>query len=93
MKQIAIRHWLPIVTVCPVNSLPDLIYATVTFEIEDNVDPPELYSVRRRVRQLLSWRKCFMESLADYLFIAFPEAHQVEIRLAFNRHVVIARKF
>lgn len=84
-RTVIVRHWFPILTFCPVNGLPDLIYASVTFE--DNLDH-ELYAIRRRIRKLLSGRKRFMEDLADDLAREFPEATTVSIRLAFDRHVV-----
>ena len=72
-------------TFCPVNHLPDLVYASVTFE-GDEVN--ELYAVRKRIRKLLSGRKVFMESLADDLANEFPTATTVSVRLMFDRHVV-----
>lgn len=82
---VTIRHWFPIITACPVNHLPDFVYASVTFEGDDL---HELYAVRRRMRKVLSWRKVFMETLAADLANEFPDATKVSITLAFNRHVV-----
>lgn len=80
----AITHWLPIVTFCPVNGLPDLLYIELVFE-----DPvPELYSVRRMLRKNFMWRKMFMEDVAKEAATLYPDAAQVIVRLPFNRHVV-----
>lgn len=87
--RVTIHHWLPILTFCPVNHLPDLIYASVTF---DDDKTHELYAVRRAMRGMIKHRKQFMESLAQDLSVAFPDAVQVRISLAFNRHVVIINK-
>ena len=84
-RSVTIRHWLPIVTVCPVNHLPDLVYASVTF---DGHGLNELYAVRKRIRKTISWRKAYMEDLAAALAIEFPDAAEISVRLAFNRHVV-----
>lgn len=84
-RQVTVRHWLPIMTWCPVSNMPDLVYASVTWF--DNKDH-ELYAVRRRIRKLLAGRKCFMEELAVDLAKEFPDAHQVTVSLAFNRHYV-----
>jgi hypothetical protein len=83
---VTIRHWLPIMTFCPVNHLPDLVYCSVTFN--DN-EVHELYEVRRRIRRLISGRKEFMETLADDLAKAFPHALCVSVRLMFNRHEIV----
>ena len=32
---IVVRHWLPIITFCPVNHLPDLVYVSVEFKVTD----------------------------------------------------------
>ena len=88
MMTIAVRHWLPIVTYCPVNHLPDLIYVTLHFEVRDGEQPPELYAVRKKVRALLSGRECFMEDLSKLLLKEFPGAYTIELRLALDRHYV-----
>ena len=82
---ICIRHWLPIVTRCPLSIFPDLVYVTVEFE--NNFQ--ELYDVRREVRKCISWRKKFMEHLALDIFIKFPTCKSVALRLLFSRHVVL----
>lgn len=84
-RTVTIRHWFPILTFCPVNHLPDLVYASVTFAGSDD---KELYAVRKEIRERLSHRKCFMEELAKDLYLTFPTAIEVTIRLAFNRHEV-----
>lgn len=83
-RRITVRHWLPIITFCPVNSLPDVVYVSLEFTNQF----VELYEVRRKVRKLLAWRKLFMEDAAAELRLAFPNADAVEVHLAFNRHVV-----
>lgn len=89
-RRTQIRHWLPIITFCPVNHLPDFIYITVEFEddvtFEDTVH--ELYQIRKKIRKIASWRKCFMEEIAKQVFHAFTGCSSVTVSLAFNRHVV-----
>ena len=82
-----VRHWLPILTFCPVNNLPDLIYVTVKFETFC-----ELYAVRKKVRKLLSCKSIFMEDAAKLILDAFPDAAEVTVALAFNRHIVVIRR-
>lgn len=82
---VTIRHWLPIMTFCPVNHLPDFVYCSVTFE-GDAVN--ELYAVRKRMRQVVSGQKAFMETLARDLARAFPTASIATVTLMFNRHEV-----
>lgn len=81
---VIIRHWLPIVTFCPVNSLPDLIWVSVEFK--DTMC--ELYQARKRIRKIASGQRAFMEYIAQDVLAGFPMASAVEVRLAFNRHVV-----
>lgn len=83
---VRIRHWLPIVTFCPVNHLPDLIYVEV--EYGDN-ELHELYDIRRRIRKVASWKKKFMEGIAEDLFTEFSGCSSVTVTLAFGRHQVI----
>jgi hypothetical protein len=82
--KVFIRHWLPIITRCPISIFPDLIY--VTIEFENNFQ--ELYEVRRKIRKCISGQKAFMEDLAEYIFMQFPTCKSVTLRLLFNRHVV-----
>lgn len=84
-SSVVIRHWLPIVTFCPVNKLPDLLYVSLEFRGDALV---ELYQVRRTVRKLASWKLAFMEDIARMIQQAYPEAYRVQVRLAFSRHVV-----
>lgn len=81
---VTVRHWLPIVTFCPVNKLPDLIYISVTFENQFQ----ELYAVRRKVRELSAWKLRFMEDIANDVFTAFPTCSEVRLELMLGRHVV-----
>lgn len=78
-----IRHWLPILTFCPENNLPDLIYITVEFN-----KFAELYAVRKKVRKLISKKKMYMEDIAKAVSDEFNTATCVTVRLVFNRHVV-----
>jgi hypothetical protein len=80
-----IRHWAPIVTFCPVNKLPDLIWVSLSF-----ADPvPELYGVRKLLKRHFMWKTMFMEDVAREALALWPDAQQVEVRLAFNRHHVV----
>lgn len=81
-----VRHWLPIITICPVNHLPDLIYVTVSF---DDMELHELYDIRKRIRKVASWKKKFMEDIAEDLFREFRGCTSVTVTLAFGRHEVI----
>lgn len=87
VTRITIRHWLPIITFCPVNNLPDLLYVTVEFELYGD-DFVELYAVRKRIRKELSGRTIFMEQAAQLIAAAFPQSCSVTVRLACSRHVV-----
>lgn len=73
-------------TYCPVNSLPDFVYFSVTFSGEEGIR--ELYAVRKRIREMFSGRKAFMETLAEELAIEYPDAVSASVRLMFNRHEV-----
>ena len=82
-RSTVIRHWLPIITFCPVNGLPDMIYISVEFDTF-----VELYAARKKIRQATMWKKMFMEDLAEVIRKLYPESCQISVRLAFNRHVV-----
>lgn len=84
LQLVTIRHWLPIVTICPVNALPDFIYVSVTFENEF----VELYQVRKEIVKLVRGSIAFMEDIAQKVFEHFNQAKSVEVRLMFSRHVV-----
>ena len=90
-RRVSITHWFPIVTICPVNNLPDLIYITVDFDNDPVVNPQfnELYSVRKRIRKIASWKRAFMEDIADEMFNEFRGCSCVTVTLLFNRHTVI----
>lgn len=87
--------WLPILTICPVNNLPDLVYVEVEHATDDPKDFKELYSVRREIRKaaLKGGRKKFMEKVAEDVLAAFPWARKVTVRLCFNKHVVTLDNF
>lgn len=78
-----IRHWLPIVTFCPVNKLPDLIYISLEFN-----SFVELYAVRKAIRKEVSMKCMFMEDIAVAISSLYPSAVSVTVTLAFNRHIV-----
>ena len=84
---VSVGHWLPIVTFCPVNNLPDLIYVRVEFGTF-----AELYAVRRKVRKLVAWRRMYMEQVAAAVLDEFPTATRVTVALLFNRHIVTMRE-
>lgn len=63
--------------------MPDLIYVTV-----ESSEPYNLYDVRTKVRKLLSGKNIYMEEACEQVGLVFPDASAVEVRLAFNRHVV-----
>jgi hypothetical protein len=85
LQIVKVRHWLPILTFCPVNKLPDLLYVTVEWR---DGKLHELYDVRRRMRKTLSGKCLFMEECALRLADEFPDAFAVTVSLAFGRHVV-----
>lgn len=89
-SRVTFRHWLPFVTICPVSMLPDLLYVSVEMPMDKCED---LYDVRKRMKKVMGFgRIAFMEHFAEDLLAEFPSARAVEVRLAFNRHVVrIAR--
>jgi len=84
-----ISHWLPVVTICPVNKLPDFLYVTVVVEGQF----VELFEARRRIRKAVPFlSRTFMEDVASTVLGAFPEATEVHVTLLFNRHVCIATR-
>lgn len=87
-RTVIIRHWWPIITFCPVNKLPDLIYVSLVFEGASFI---ELYQARKELRKLLQGMTIFMEGAAELILKHFPGASEVTVRLLFNRHVVRAR--
>ena len=83
VRSTVVRHWLPIITFCPVNGLPDVIYISVEF-----TEFTELYEARKKIRKATMWRKAFMETIADDILKLFPQANKITVQLAFGRHVV-----
>ena len=53
------RHWLPLVTRCPLSPLPDLGYVEVRSE-----SPIEIHALRRTIFAN-AWRVTFMEDLTE----------------------------
>lgn len=86
--QLTVSHWLPIITFCPVNNLPDVIYVYVTFDTFT-----ELYDVRKKIRKLVNFKKMFMEDVAQCLLHGIEGAVEVEVRLITGRHVVKLNSF
>lgn len=86
--RVKISHWFPIVTFCPVNKLPDLLYISVTFE---GGEFKELYGVRKRIRKVAAWKLRFMEGIAMDIHDEFPDAVEVKVELITGRHSVIIK--
>lgn len=82
------RHWLPLITFCPVNGLPDFIYVTVTYI--DN--PDEIYDVKEVLRKTIMWKKAYMKDITQTILNNFPQAHSVTVRSMFNRQAVHVRR-
>ncbi len=89
VPHIKITHWFPIVTFCPVNGLPDLIY--IVLEFQDGKFH-ELYQIRKKIRRLVQWRKMFMEDVCALVASEFPEALTIQTALLFGKHVVSIRR-
>lgn len=83
-SDVVFRHWFPIVTFCPVNRLPDLIYVSVRVKNGQFID---LYAVRKQVRKIAAWRLAYMEAIAFDILEKFPRSY-VTVRLAFSRHEI-----
>lgn len=84
VNKVTITHWLPIVTYCPVNNLPDFIYVECTYHNQPFV---ELYQLRKRMRHLLQGRKLFMEECAELVHKELkPDV--TKVRLIFNKHII-----
>lgn len=85
---IEVTHWLPILTYCPENNFPDFVYVKVRF-----TQFIELYAVRKKIRQLISGKTLYMETIANIIADEFPNARTVTVRLAFNKHVVTLEQY
>lgn len=77
-----ITHWFPIITFCPLSIFPDFIFVTVKFENEF----VELYQARKKMRKKIQFKRDFMENLLKEVAEEFPNAKEISIRLAFNKH-------
>lgn len=78
-----ITTWLPILTFCPENNLPDFIYVEVEFTTF-----VELYAMRKKIRDLVFGKTMYMEDIAT-LVMQEVKADKVTVRLMFNKHKVI----
>lgn len=90
---IIISHWVPLVTRCPINGMPDFLYAEIHYELGETPDFPELYSVRKVIRNsVIFGERIYMEELtkrlATILFESDLRIHKVVVRMPFNRHRV-----
>ena len=81
-----VTTWLPIITFCPVNKLPDLIFIEAEFG-----NFRELYGVRKKMRKLVSFKCMFMEDVASVVREELG-ADKVVVRLVFNKHRVEVSK-
>ena len=84
-----VRHWLPIVTRCPLSPWPDLIYISVEFPVGMFA---ELYEVRKTFKKEAWGKTKFMEIIASDILDANPTAAKVTVSLLFNRHTAIAER-
>jgi hypothetical protein len=80
------RHWLPLVTRCPLSPLPDLGYVEVS-----SPAPIEIHALRRAIFEN-AWTVTFMEDLTERIADAAAELAGVPVRatyrLAFGRTVI-----
>ncbi len=75
-------------TRCPVNGLPDVLWASVDVDGFD-----ELYALRRRLFSGFFWRTMFMEDVAHEVWARAADGcgsrvRSVRVSLAFGRHTV-----
>lgn len=77
-------HWIPILTICPFNKLPDLIYIRVMY---DDGKFRNLYNIRKSFRKYWFCMQ-YMEDIAERVYFEHPMARQVEVRLLFSKHVI-----
>lgn len=98
LRFVTVRHWLPIVTFCPFNGLPDPLYVSVEMlDIVPGLDRShreklrDLRDVRRRVRKAIAWKKLSMEDCARAVAneLQGMGVRSVMVKLAFSRHVVL----
>lgn len=82
-------HWLPIVTFCPKNNLPDFIYIRVKFK---DAQFNDLYEVRRKIKKAVQWKRMYMEEVAAEIVNEFPDAIEIVVKLIFNKHYIAIRK-
>lgn len=76
-----ISHWFPIITRCPLSVWPDFIKITLL-----TTQFIELYEARRRMRQLVSGKRMFMEDIAKMVLQQFPEADACTVKLWMGPH-------
>ena len=82
-QYVKLSHWLPIITICPVTKLPDLLYISLTFK-EEFV---ELYQFRKQLK-IFNFTETYMELVANDLERMFPNAVEIEVKLLTGRHIV-----
>ena len=80
------RHWLPLVTRCPLSPLPDLGYVEVS-----SPAPIEIHALRRAIFEN-AWTVTFMEDLTERIADAAAELAGAPVRatyrMAFGRTVI-----
>lgn len=85
-------HWLPIVTFCPVNGLPDFLRVRVT--VLNQRETLELYAFRKELFKGLSGQKVYMESIAvqvlerALLYVRLETKVRVDVELIGGRHLI-----
>ena len=82
-QYVKLSHWFPIITICPISRLPDLLYVTVTFKNQF----VELYDFRKQLK-VFNFKQRFMEGIAIDLRRMFPNAVEIEVKLLTGRHIV-----
>lgn len=82
--KVRLSHWFPILTICPISGLPDLIYIEVSVSNEF----VELYDFRKKLRKLVQGKTIFMEDVCYLVLKEFPVASKVKVTLMFGKHIV-----
>ena len=83
---ITYKHWLPLITRCPVNGLLDICYVEVR-----SPDMVDLYKIRKIIHSYF-WKKEFMEDVAAGILDRVSQLKcrvtEVKMTLLFNRHKI-----